>query len=334
MISPILEKLCESQDLSEEEIELIFSSMMKGELSDIQSSSFLTALKIKKPSADEIFFASNVLLKNLDDVPNHSMELLDLCGTGGDSKSTLNVSTISSLLLASLGIKIAKHGNRSVSSKVGSADLIEKLGLSMDVDLNESLSSIKNTNFSFLFAPNFHKSMKNVSHIRKDLKMRTIFNILGPLVNPLRPKSQIMGVYDMELVPIMAKVLQKQGVKNALVVHGFDGMDEISICSKTFIAEVNGKEILEYEFNPEDYGFKLSSSESLVIESSDQSKEITDGIFNNKIKDSRRDICILNAGAGLYISGNAESLEDAFVLVESKLDSGEINASFQEILAK
>ena len=138
MISPILEKLCEGQNLSEEEIELIFSSMMKGELSDIQSSSFLTALKIKKPSADEIFFASNVLLNNLDDVPNHSMELLDLCGTGGDSKSTLNVSTISSLLLASLGIKIAKHGNRSVSSKVGSADLIEKLGLSMDVDLNEN----------------------------------------------------------------------------------------------------------------------------------------------------------------------------------------------------
>ena len=197
--------------------------------------------------------------------------------------------------------------------------------------MNESLSSIKNTNFSFLFAPNFHKSMKNVSHIRKDLKMRTIFNILGPLVNPLRPKSQIMGVYDMELVPIMAKVLQKQG-KNALVVHGFDGMDEISICSKTFIAEVNGKEILEYEFNPEDYGFKLSSSESLVIESY-QSKEITDGIFNNKIKDSRRDM-YTKCGAGLYISGNAESLEDAFVLVESKLDSGEINASFQEILAK
>jgi len=334
MINSILEKICQGYDLQKEEIDLIFSLMMKGEISDIYSSSFLTALKIKKPSASEIYYASNVLLESLEGVPNHNIKLLDLCGTGGDSKSTLNVSTISSLILASLGVKIAKHGNRSVSSKVGSADLIEKLGLPFDRNMDESLTSIEKSNFSFLFAPNFHKSMKNVSHIRKELKMRTIFNILGPLVNPLRPQAQIMGVYDKDLVLVMAKVLQKQGVRRAMVVHGLDGMDEISICSNTYVAEVNGAEISEYELNPENYGFKLSSIESLVIQSSDESVKITEGIFKNEIKDSRRDICILNAGAGLYISGNAKSLEEAFVMIESRLASGEINSSFNDIIGK
>ena len=332
MINNILEKLCEGIDLSEVEIDSIFSLMMEGSLSDTQAASFLTALKIKKPSAEEIFFASNVLLKNIDIAPPHSFDLLDLCGTGGDSKSTLNVSTISSLILASLGVKIAKHGNRSVSSKVGSADLIESLGISLDNSLNDSLKSIKKNNFSFLYAPNFHKSMKNVGHIRKELKMRTIFNILGPLVNPLRPKSQVMGVYDKDLMLVMAKVLQKQGVKRAMVVHGFDGMDEISICSNTYIAEIAGDDIHEYEFSPEEYGFKLSSISSLVISSPEESKLITEGIFNNTIQDSRRDICILNAGAGLYVSGNADSLEDAFFEIESKITSGEINSNFIKIL--
>ena len=332
MINNILEKLCEGIDLSEVEIDSIFTLMMEGSLSDTQAASFLTALKIKKPSAEEIFFASNVLLKNIDIAPSHSFNLLDLCGTGGDSKSTLNVSTISSLILASLGVKIAKHGNRSVSSKVGSADLIESLGIPLDNSLNDSLKSIENNNFSFLYAPNFHKSMKNVGHIRKELKMRTIFNILGPLVNPLRPKSQVMGVYDKDLMLVMAKVLQKQGVKRAMVVHGFDGMDEISICSNTYIAEIVGDDIREYEFSPEKYGFKLSSISSLVINSPEESKLITEGIFNNTIQDSRRDICILNAGAGLYVSGNADSLEDAFFEIESKIISGEINSNFIKIL--
>lgn len=334
MIVEVIEKLCSGSDLSEEEIDNIFSSMMNGELSDIQAASFLTALKIKKPTSDEIFFASNVLLKNLDVVPNHDNKLLDLCGTGGDSKSTLNVSTISSIILASMGVRIAKHGNRSVSSKVGSADLIEKLGISLDENLTDSLDSIDKNNFSFLYAPNFHKSMKNVAQVRKGLKMRTIFNILGPLVNPLRPKFQLMGVYEKSLVTLMAKVLQKQGIERALVVHGHDGMDEISICSSTYIAEINGKDIREYTFNPENYGFKLSTINSLVINSADESREITEGILNNKIQDSRRDICILNSGAGLYISGNAKSLEDAFLKVETKIASGEIYHSFLKILGK
>ena len=332
MINNILEKLCDGVDLSEAEIDSFFSLMMEGSLSDTHAASFLTALKIKKPSAEEIFFASNVLLKNLDIASSHNFDLLDLCGPGGDSKSTLNVSTISSLILASIGIKIAKHGNRSVSSKVGSADLIESLGIPLDNSFDDSLESIDRNNFSFLYAPNFHKSMKNVAHIRKELKMRTIFNILGPLVNPLRPKFQVMGVYDKDLLLVMAKVLQKQGVKRAMVVHGFDGMDEISICSNTYIAEINGDHIDEYVFSPEKYGFKLSSINSLVIDSPEESKLITEGIFNNTIQDSRRDICILNAGAGLYVSGNANSLEDAFLEIESKLITGEIKSNFLEIL--
>jgi len=334
MITSILEKISEGFDLTEEEVTFFFSSMMNGELSDAQTASFLTALKIKKPSADEIFFASSVLLKNLDDNCSHDIDLLDLCGTGGDSKSTLNVSTISSLILASLGVKIAKHGNRSVSSKVGSADLIETLGISLDGSLQSSIDSIKKNNFSFLYAPNFHKSMKNVAHVRRDLKMRTIFNILGPLVNPLRPKAQVMGVYDRELVKIMATVLVKQGIDRAMVVHGFDGMDEISICSKSYIAEIKGNEILEYTFDPEEYGFNLSTITSLVIDSTEESKIIAEGILKGTIDDSRRDICILNAGAGLYVSGHCDSLQKAFAESESKLISGEVYSNFLRILSE
>lgn len=334
MISDILNKLCNLQDLNKDEIDYVFSLMMKGELSEIQSSSFLTSLKIKKPSSEEIFYASKVLLNNLETVPSHNLDLLDLCGTGGDSKSTLNVSTISSLILSSLGIKVAKHGNRSVSSKVGSADLIEQLGITIDDSLSNSLDSINKTNFSFLFAPNFHKSMKNVAKIRKDLKMRTIFNILGPLVNPLRPKFQLMGVYDRELVLLMAKVLQKHGIERAMVVHGYDGMDEISICSKTYVAEINHKDINEYTLDPEEYGFNLSSIDSLVIESAQESKEIAIGIIKNDIRDSRRDICVLNAGAGLYLSGAINSLDKAFLEIQSKIDSGDVYSNFLKLLEK
>lgn len=324
MITDILNKLYEGADLQQNEISFFFSSMLKGEVSDIQASSFLTALKIKEPSPEEVYFASNVLLDNLGKLPKTNIDLIDLCGTGGDSKSTLNISTISSLILAALGVKVAKHGNRSVSSKVGSADLIEKLGINLDSSVESSIKSIKQKNFSFLYAPYFHKSMKNVGHIRKELKTRTIFNILGPLVNPLRPKKQVLGVYDKSLMKVVADVLIKQGVSRGFVVHGFDGMDEISICDKTYIIEINNSKVKEFVFNPSDYGFNLATIDKLIIDSSEESKEIALAILNNEIKDSRRDICVLNAGAGLYIYGIVDSLGEAFEYVNAKLDSGEV----------
>ena len=240
-MNKILEKLCDGVHLNKDEINSFFSKLMSGNIDASLASSILIALKIKKPSDDEVFHASQFLLDSID-TNESDLRLIDLCGTGGDSKSIINVSTISSLILSALNVKVAKHGNRSVSSKVGSADLFEAIGIDFDKNLDESFESIDKRNISFLFAPYFHKSMKNVIDIRKTLSTRTIFNILGPLINPLRPKCQLLGVYEKDLLETIGKVLIKQGVESGMVVHSLDGMDEISICDKTHIFEFNNGE--------------------------------------------------------------------------------------------
>ncbi len=319
----ILEKLCDGVHLSKDEINSFFSKLMSGNIDASLASSILIALKIKKPSDDEVFHASQFLLDSID-TNESDLRLIDLCGTGGDSKSIINVSTISSLILSALNVKVAKHGNRSVSSKVGSADLFEAIGIDFDKNLNESFESIDKKNISFLFAPYFHKSMKNVIDIRKTLSTRTIFNILGPLINPLRPKCQLLGVYDKELLETMGKVLIKQGVESGMVVHSLDGMDEISICDKTHIFEFNNGEYKNYIFDPQDYGFKFGKIENLMIQDIEESKKILIGILNGSIKDEKRDICILNAGASLYLYDDSMDLDKSFEYIRNKLESKHI----------
>lgn len=319
----ILEKLCDGVHLSKDEINSFFSKLMSGNIDASLASSILIALKIKKPSDDEVFHASQFLLDSID-TNESDLRLIDLCGTGGDSKSIINVSTISSLILSALNVKVAKHGNRSVSSKVGSADLFEAIGIDFDKNLDESFESIDKKNISFLFAPYFHKSMKNVIDIRKTLSTRTIFNILGPLINPLRPKCQLLGVYDKELLETMGKVLIKQGVESGMVVHSLDGMDEISICDKTHIFEFNNGEYKNYIFDPQDYGFKFGKIENLMIQDIEESKKILIGILNGSIKDEKRDICILNAGASLYLYDDSMDLDKSFEYIRNKLESKHI----------
>lgn len=319
----ILEKLCDKQDLNQSEINDFFSKLMTAEIDPIMASSILIALKIKKPTPDEIFYASEYLLSSIE-LRKDEIKLLDLCGTGGDSKSIINVSTISSLILSCMNVSIAKHGNRSVSSKVGSADLFESIGFEFDTDIFSALESIKNKNISFLFAPNFHKSMKNVAQIRKSLSTRTIFNILGPLINPLRPQHQLLGVYDYDLLQIIADVLKKQGLKSAMVVHSFDGMDEISICNKTHIFEIGEFGEKSYVLDPEEYGFALGNLENLVIDSVEDSKNILYGIADGSIRDEKRDICILNAGAAYYLYNGEITLEESFDKIRNILESGKV----------
>ena len=319
----ILEKLCDGVHLSKDEINSFFSKLMSGNIDASLASSILIALKIKKPSDDEVFHASQFLLDSID-TNESDLRLIDLCGTGGDSKSIINVSTISSLILSALNVKVAKHGNRSVSSKVGSADLFEAIGIDFDKNLDESFESIDKKNISFLFAPYFHKSMKNVIDIRKTLSTRTIFNILGPLINPLRPKCQLLGVYDKELLETMGKVLIKQGVESGMVVHSLDGMDEISICDKTHIFEFKNGEYKNYIFDPQDYGFKFGKIENLMIQDIEESKKILIGILNGSIKDEKRDICILNAGASLYLYDDSMDLDKSFEYIRNKLESKHI----------
>ncbi len=322
-MNKILEKLCDGVHLSKDEINSFFSKLMSGNIDASLASSILIALKIKKPSEDEVFHASQFLLDSID-TNESDLRLIDLCGTGGDSKSIINVSTISSLILSALNVKVAKHGNRSVSSKVGSADLFEAIGIDFDKNLDESFESIDKRNISFLFAPYFHKSMKNVIDIRKTLSTRTIFNILGPLINPLRPKCQLLGVYEKDLLETMGKVLIKQGVESGMVVHSLDGMDEISICDKTHIFEFNNGEYKNYIFDPQDYGFKFGKIENLMIQDIEESKKILIGILNGSIKDEKRDICILNAGASLYLYDDSMDLDKSFEYIRSKLENKHI----------
>jgi anthranilate phosphoribosyltransferase len=306
---------------------------MAGNLSESISAAILIALKIKKPSKEEIFYASNYLLNSLDLNLSRNNNYIDLCGTGGDGKSSINVSTISSLILSSLDVKVAKHGNRSVSSNVGSADLFEALNVSFDKDCKDALDNIENKNLTFLFAPNFHSSMKNVAKIRKDIATRTIFNILGPLINPLRPSHQLLGVYDSELLEPIAETLMLQGLNSAMVVHSFDGMDEISISDKTHIIELKKNKINKYVFNPIDYGFTLGNSDKLVIEDVEESKNIFLGIIKGEIRDERRDICIINSGAGLYLTNNNLNLSDCFKTIQDKIDSGHVYNSLKKNLS-
>ena len=297
---------------------------MSGNLSEGISAAILVALKIKKPSKEEIFYASNYLLNSLDLNSTRNNNYIDLCGTGGDGKSSINVSTISSLILSSLDVKVAKHGNRSVSSNVGSADLFEALNVSFDKDYEDALENIKNKNLTFLFAPNFHSSMKNVAKIRKDIATRTIFNVLGPLINPLKPSHQLLGVYDSQLLEPIAETLMLQGLNSAMVVHSFDGMDEISISDKTHVIELRNDKISKYVFNPTDYGFTIGNSDKLVIKNVEESKNIFLGIIKGEIRDERRDICVLNSGAGLYLINDNLSLSDCFENIKEKIDSGHI----------
>ena len=330
MKTEILEKLCNKENLIEDEVNYFFSELMSGNLDPLYASAILIALKIKKPSPDEIFFASECLLKSIDAI-NHDKKIIDLCGTGGDSKSTINVSTISSLILAGLKVNVAKHGNRSVSSKVGSADLFESIGFNFDDDLVNAISNIEKKNISFLFAPNFHKSMKNVANIRKSISTRTIFNILGPLINPLRPKYQLLGVYEMDLLDPIINVLKLQGLKAAMVVHSFDGMDEISICDKTQVVELKNNKVSKYIFDPREYGFKFGKLENLVINNVEDSKNTFFGIIDGSIRDERRDICILNSGAAYYLYNNKLSLMQSFRFIEDSIDSGLINKNLKSI---
>ncbi len=324
MTKEILDKLCNLNDLSEKEVNFFFSELMSGNLSESISAAILVALKIKKPSKEEIFYASNYLLNSLDLNSTRNNNYIDLCGTGGDGKSSINVSTISSLILSSLDVKVAKHGNRSVSSNVGSADLFEALNVSFDKDYEGALENIKNKNLTFLFAPNFHSSMKNVAKIRKDIATRTIFNVLGPLINPLKPSHQLLGVYDSQLLEPIAETLMLQGLNSAMVVHSFDGMDEISISDKTHVVELRNDKIIKYVFNPTDYGFTIGNSDKLVIKNVEESKNIFLGIIKGEIRDERRDICVINSGAGLYLTNDNLSLSDCFENIKEKIDSGHI----------
>jgi anthranilate phosphoribosyltransferase len=310
------------------------NQIMSGEINPIQISGFMVALQIKGPTIDEIAAAAEVMREVSNKVKITSKQhLIDTCGTGGDSLQTFNVSTLAAIVAASAGAVVAKHGGRSVSSKSGSADVLESLGVNVNLNFSQLGNLVDDIGIGFMFAPNYHPAMKHVAPVRKELKLRTIFNLLGPLTNPASAKNQVVGVYGKELTIVFAEVLKKLGSYHVLSVHGDDGMDEISITGKTYIAELKNGKILEYEFNPQDYGFELGKIEDIEVADIESSKKMMLGVLNRD-KNTARDITILNAGAALYVSGICQDFESAFEVSARMIDEGLAIKKLKQLIKK
>jgi anthranilate phosphoribosyltransferase len=315
-----LQKLIQLNDLEYDEMLNLMNLIMSGDLSSNYISAILAALSIKGETISEISAAAQVLRNNLTKV-NIDDDIVDTCGTGGDGLKTFNVSTCASFVAAGANVKIAKHGGRSVSSSSGSADVLEKLGVNVSINHIQMEKLVKNIGIGFMFAPNFHPAMKNVAPIRKDLGVRTIFNVLGPLANPAGAKKQVIGVFKRSLTEIFAEVLKNLKADRVMIVHGEDGMDEISMSGKTFISELNNGIIDHYEIQPEDFNLERYDNKSLYAENVEESKEIIEKILRNEMIPSRN-IILLNAGAIIYISGKTNSIGEAIELAKESIASG------------
>ena len=330
MIEKYLEKIKEKKNLEEKETVEVFTAIMSGKVETDLIAEFLLALKDKKESVEEITGAARVMRKFATKINAIHEHLLDTCGTGGDGHDTFNISTVSAFVACGAGCVVAKHGNKAVSSKCGSADLLEALGVNINVAKDVVENCINEIGIGFLFAPKLHLAMKHAMQARKKIKTRSIFNILGPLTNPADAKSQLLGVYDKSLVEPLANVLKKLGSKRAMVVHGKDGLDEITTTNDTFVAELNDGEIKKYTIRPEDLGFVRPRIEALKGGGVEFNKKITEEILDGK-HGLRRDIVLINAGAAIYVAGLAADLKDGIKKASESIDSGRAKEKLERL---
>lgn len=328
MLIDVVNKLMEGNHLSEHEMTHSLEEIMRGTVNPILVSSFLTALKMKGETVDEITGGAKALRNTCSFVDLDDLFTIDTCGTGGDQTNTFNISTAVAFVAASAGISVVKHGNRSITSKSGSADVLEALGANISLSPEQVKYCILKHNLGFMFAPAFHSTMKNVSQIRKELGFRTIFNILGPLANPAFAKAQVLGVFHEKLTEPLAHVLNNLGTKHALIVHGMDGMDEITTTTNTKITELKDEKIYTYYLNPEKFGFSLSKAKDLVGGDSQENAKIIKDIFSGK-HGAKRDILILNSAAALYVGNKVDTIAEGITLAENLIDSG---AAYKKLL--
>lgn len=308
----IKEKIFILKNLSIGESTYLFNMIMSGAVSDIEISAILISLKLKSETKEEILGAVKSMRDKSLKISSKGI-IVDTCGTGGDNSGTLNISTSSAIVAASAGAKIAKHGNRSISSKSGSTDFLEKLGYKITKNISELEESLVNNNFCFLFAQNHHLAMKHVINVRKKLGTRTIFNLLGPLTNPANAKHQLIGVYDKKWVKIHCEVLKDLGSKHSMIVHGEDGIDEISLSGKTMIAELKDNQIKEFNFDPKDYGYEYINNSDIMGGDAEYNAKKFIEMLNGENKKFQYMIEI-NAGAALYIGGITKNLKEGFEL--------------------
>jgi len=309
-------------DLKELSVKDFMQSLMSGVLSDDIIESYVLALNEKGITADNIFDAASVMrqfAKQVDILDK--TYLVDTCGTGGDGIQTFNVSTLSAIVAASAGVKVAKHGGRSVSSKCGSADVLEALGVNVNLTPEKVASLVNDIGIAFMFAPNFHPAMRYAAPVRKKLGVRTIFNVLGPLANPASATHQVLGVYEAHLTETMAEVLSQLGSEHVMVVHGEDGMDEISISSRTRISELKNKSITSYTIKPTDFGLNMADLKTIQVDNVDASKAMMLDVLEGH-QGPHRDITLLNAGAGIYVSGLTPTLKEGIEKAKLVIDQG------------
>jgi anthranilate phosphoribosyltransferase len=328
-----LQRAIDHREIFYDEMLSLMRQIMAGEISPVMTAAILTGLRVKKETIGEITAAATVMreLSTKVQVPPPHEHFVDIVGTGGDGSHTFNISTAAMFVVAAAGARVAKHGNRGVSSKSGSADVLEALGARIDLQAEQVAACIQATGLGFMFAPNHHSAMKNVAPVRREMGIRTIFNILGPLTNPAGAPNQLMGVFHPDLVGIQVRVMQRLGAQHVLVVWGKDGMDEISLGAATLVGELKDGAIVEYEIHPEDFGLAMMSNRGLKVETAAQSKEMLLTALNNE-PGTPRDIVALNAGAALYAANLSDSIGAGIRLAQETLASGAARAKLDEFV--
>lgn len=333
MLKQYIEKIIAGQNLTQQEAGKAMDIILTGQANDSQLASFLSVLKMKGESVEEIAGFAKTLLAHAEHVP-HRKPVMCNCGTGGDTKNTFNISTTAAFVLAAGGVNVAKHGNRGVSSASGSSDVLGELGVRYNLTPENAGKIIDDIGVAFLFAPTFNKAMKYVAKTRKELGYRTVFNLLGPIINPAGLDYQMVGVYDKNLTELIAGVLKEVGVKRAMVIASEDSMDEISTNAPTKVSELKDGQIRTYEINPADYGFKPGSISDYAGGTPQENAAITLKILRGEEQGAKRDIVVLNAGAALYVGDKAESIEAGIRLANQMIDSGRALKKLQQLIDK
>jgi anthranilate phosphoribosyltransferase len=328
-----LARCIDHREIFHDEMLKIMRMIMSGEMSPVMTSAILVALRVKKETIGEITAAAEVMREFANKVEvDGGPHFIDIVGTGGDGSHTFNISTASTFVAAAAGATVAKHGNRGVSSKSGSADVLEALGVNIMLDCAQVAQCIRETGVGFMFAPNHHPAMKNVGPVRRELGVRTIFNILGPLTNPAGAPNILMGVFHPDLVGIQVRVLQRLGARNALVVWGKDGMDEISLGAATLVGELRDGQVREYEIHPEDFGLSMMSNRSLRVADATESRVMLLEALGD-VPGTPREIVVINSGAALYAAGLAASIQDGIALARATIASGAARARLDQFVA-
>ena len=331
MIKEAIIRLSQKQDLSYDEAEQVMNEIMEGKATDVQMSAYLTALSLKGETIDEITASAAGMRAHCIKLL-HNMDVLEIVGTGGDGANSFNISTTASLVIAAAGVPVAKHGNRAASSRSGAADVLEALGVKIDLPPERSAQLLKKIQICFLFAQNYHIAMKYVAPIRKELGIRAVFNILGPLSNPAGANMELMGVYEEELVEPLAQVMAKLGVVRGMVVYGQDKLDEISMSAPTSVCEIRDGWFQSYEITPEQFGYTRCTKEELTGGTPEENAEITRKILSGEDRGAKRCAVCLNAGAAIYIAGKAATMEEGVRMAERLIDEGAAAGKLEQFI--